>query len=179
MSDARTERSRARLRQAFIALFVERSYDEISIADVAKRAGVGRSTLYEHYRGKDSLLLDTVRYPFQGLAAAIDGTQGRAALLATLMHFWDNRAKAAMLRRESSRRALARVLAGLIEARLAARDGAAPAQRAAAAFAAEVALGTVMAWTAGDLPLTAVQLADALAALMPQACIAPAGGEPV
>ncbi|MGP4096900.1 TetR/AcrR family transcriptional regulator [Nonomuraea sp. KM90] len=48
--DRRTRRTQAALRRALIELVQERSLSKVSVADVAERAGVGRSTFYDHYR---------------------------------------------------------------------------------------------------------------------------------
>lgn len=45
------------LQRALIDLIGERSYDAITIQDIADRADVGRSTFYAHYRAKDDLLM--------------------------------------------------------------------------------------------------------------------------
>lgn len=160
--DARRRRTRKALQQAFIALFFERGFDEIGVADVAARAGVGRSTLYEHYRGKDELLLDTVRHPFDRLAVVVEADPAPADVAAALRHFWDNRANARALRRESSRRALARVYARLVAARLAQQADAGAATARAAALIAEAQLGVLLGWLAGDVDATPEQLAGAL-----------------
>lgn len=160
--DARRRRTRKALQQAFIALFFERGFDEIGVADVAARAGVGRSTLYEHYRGKDELLLDTVRHPFDRLAVVVEADPATADVVAALRHFWDNRANARALRRESSRRALARVYARLVAARLSKRTDAGAATARTAALIAEAQLGVLLGWLAGDIDATPEQLAGAL-----------------
>ena len=38
----------------------ERDLDEISVADIAERAGVNRSSFYQHYSDKDTLLADAI-----------------------------------------------------------------------------------------------------------------------
>src|ERR1044071_6290760 len=50
----RTERS---LREALIALILEKRYDAITVQNIIDRADVGRSTFYAHYRDKEDLLL--------------------------------------------------------------------------------------------------------------------------
>lgn len=160
--DARRRRTRSALQAAFIGLFFERDYDDIAIADVAARAGVGRSTLYEHYRGKDELLLDTVRYPFEGLAAVVDTGAATGDVADALAHFWRNRANARSLRRDSSRRALARVYASVLVERLARRGDGRADTPARAAVIAEAQLGVLMAWLAGDIDATPERLAEVL-----------------
>jgi AcrR family transcriptional regulator len=172
-ADARVRRTRERLRQAFISLFFARDYEAISMADIAAVAGVGRSTIYEHYRDKQDLLRDTVRYPLQGLAAAVDGAAGLAAVQVSLDHFWANRGNRS-IQRESTRRAITRVLAELIEARLTDRDGRADSGadrcRATAVLVAELQLGVIHAWLRGDLALAADALAAQLTAAAQAVC---------
>jgi AcrR family transcriptional regulator len=54
--DRRTQRTRQALHQALIGLILERDYDEITVADIAEAANVGRSTFYAHFVDKDDLL---------------------------------------------------------------------------------------------------------------------------
>ncbi|MCA9678658.1 MAG: TetR/AcrR family transcriptional regulator [Myxococcales bacterium] len=58
--DRRVERSKQALRDALIALMHEHPYERISVADIAERANVGRSTFYVHFADKDDLLVDGI-----------------------------------------------------------------------------------------------------------------------
>ena len=53
-------RTRGLLQDALLALARERSLDEITVADVADRATVNRSTFYQHYPDTDTLLADAL-----------------------------------------------------------------------------------------------------------------------
>lgn len=55
--DRRVRRTRAALRDAFIALVSEKGYEKITVQDILDRADVGRSTFYVHYRDKEALLM--------------------------------------------------------------------------------------------------------------------------
>lgn len=57
-ADPRTLRTRARLREALLAECEERPLDQVSLSAVARRAGVGRATLYLHYDGLRTLAVD-------------------------------------------------------------------------------------------------------------------------
>lgn len=59
-TDPRVLRTRGLLQQALLDLARERSLDEISVADVAERATVSRSTFYQHYPDTDTLLADAL-----------------------------------------------------------------------------------------------------------------------
>ncbi|MGH9562788.1 MAG: TetR/AcrR family transcriptional regulator, partial [Terracidiphilus sp.] len=44
------------LREALLALMVERGYESLRVQDILDRASVGRATFYLHYRSKEDLL---------------------------------------------------------------------------------------------------------------------------
>lgn len=56
--DRRVARTRRALRQALFQLIQEKGYDAISVEEIARRADLGRTTFYLHYRDKEDLLLD-------------------------------------------------------------------------------------------------------------------------
>ena len=60
--DRRTLRTRQALHQALIRLVLERGYDQITVADIADAANVGRSTFYAHFTDKDDLLRHGISY---------------------------------------------------------------------------------------------------------------------
>lgn len=53
--DRRVGKTRAALQEALARLIPERRYEEITVDDICRRANVGRSTFYAHYRGKEDL----------------------------------------------------------------------------------------------------------------------------
>jgi len=54
--DARVERTRRSLQQALFALAQEQPYDEVTVSDIVDRAGVNRSSFYQHFADKETLL---------------------------------------------------------------------------------------------------------------------------
>lgn len=58
--DPRIARTRNRLQESLFDLARERGVDHVSVADVAERAGVNRSTFYQHYANKETLLADAL-----------------------------------------------------------------------------------------------------------------------
>lgn len=58
--DLRVERTRKRLQDALFALARERGFDHVSVSDIAEHAGVNRSTFYQHYSDKDTVLADAL-----------------------------------------------------------------------------------------------------------------------
>ncbi|MEU0134405.1 TetR/AcrR family transcriptional regulator [Streptomyces sp. NPDC006296] len=71
--DPRTARTRARLRTALLAAYEEQPPDQVGVAEVVRRAGVGRATFYLHYDDLHALALDacagTVRDAVEALHA--------------------------------------------------------------------------------------------------------------
>jgi AcrR family transcriptional regulator len=58
--DRRSLRTRNALRDALVALIVERGWDNIGVQELCERANVGRSTFYSHFPNKDALLLGSL-----------------------------------------------------------------------------------------------------------------------
>ncbi|TQO19316.1 TetR family transcriptional regulator [Rhodoglobus vestalii] len=54
--DERVERTRRSLQQALFALTQERPLDEVTVGDIVERAGVNRSSFYQHFADKETLL---------------------------------------------------------------------------------------------------------------------------
>jgi AcrR family transcriptional regulator len=166
--DRRIERTRTALLRAFVALFFERSYAQIRIADIVERANVGRSTFYQHYRNKDEILADSIRVPFTQLSKAVDGPARDPALVSILDHFWQNRSQARSMQSPAARRVMVRILAQLLRERLHARCREAgvpidPAHMSVVAHTlAEALFGTMAAWILGEIACGSAELADIL-----------------
>jgi AcrR family transcriptional regulator len=146
-----SRKTRAALLQAFNGLAVERRYADIRIADVIRRADVGRSTFYEHFRNKDDVLRQSLAGLLGIVAAAVEEGCDTTHLRFVLDHFRENSALARGLINGPSAPQVVAVLAGLIEQRLAAaqqRLDLAPviALDLAAAQLAGGQLGLVQAW---------------------------------
>lgn len=95
--DPRIARTRQSLQQALFELARERSLDEISVADITERAGVNRSTFYQHYSDKDTLLADAIDAIVEQAGAAIPApaeitAQPPAILIEYLRHVEENAA---------------------------------------------------------------------------------------
>ncbi len=63
--DPRIVRTRQLLHQAFLALLREKSFQDITIQDIAERATVIRVTFYAHFQDKFALLEYTIREGFK------------------------------------------------------------------------------------------------------------------
>lgn len=84
-------RTRAAIVDAFVALAFERRYDAIGVCDLIARAGIGKSTFYEHYRSKDDVLLHTMQPVLLALATAASGRAARSYILEMVRHLWESR----------------------------------------------------------------------------------------
>jgi AcrR family transcriptional regulator len=58
--DPRSARTRRMLQAALLDLAREQPLDEITVADIADRAEVNRSSFYQHYNDKETLLADAL-----------------------------------------------------------------------------------------------------------------------
>ena len=165
--DRRVQRTRAALVGAFVHLVLDRRYDQITVADIVERAGVGRSTFYEHYENKDELLKAGLMGPFAVLADMVVGASDPARLRETIEHFWENRRVGNVLFAGPTRQLLTRTLAAAIEQRLAAtRPGRAqesglPASLTSAYLAAGQ-IGLLAEWLSGHTSCPADVVAKAL-----------------
>lgn len=67
--DRRIQRTRRVLRDALMALIMEKDFDAITIQDVADRADVNRATFYLHFKDKQDLLFRSMQEIFDDLVA--------------------------------------------------------------------------------------------------------------
>jgi AcrR family transcriptional regulator len=58
--DPRIAKTKLRLQEALFELVSERGIDDVSVGDIADRAGVNRTTFYLHYSDKETLLADAL-----------------------------------------------------------------------------------------------------------------------
>lgn len=65
--DRRVQRTRGALRDAMMALMLERGWDAIDVQTLCEQANIGRSTFYQHYANKEELL----KASFTGLRTAL------------------------------------------------------------------------------------------------------------
>ncbi|WP_405593063.1 TetR/AcrR family transcriptional regulator [Streptomyces sp. NBC_01190] len=160
--DPRTLRTRARLRAALLAECEERALSQVSLAAVARRAGVGRATLYLHYDGLQALAVDacadivrdgvdalhawtgtpSAAAPPDPLVGFLTAVHRRADLYRTLLPDGGGGPLGTLLHRELRARSLAeRVAAG------------APCPELAAAAIAATFTGLLADWLHGQVPL--------------------------
>ncbi|MDE0573567.1 TetR/AcrR family transcriptional regulator [Demequina sp. B12] len=83
--DARIVRTRRRLQEALFSLARERGIDHVSVSDIAERAEVNRSTFYQHYSDKETLLADALDMVAAEAGAQIDGIDPAAERAPTVL----------------------------------------------------------------------------------------------
>ena len=69
--DPRAARTRDRLGDALIQTLLAKPFDDITVQEILDRAGVSRSTFYEHYRDKHDLLLSDAEEFFAGMSTLL------------------------------------------------------------------------------------------------------------
>jgi AcrR family transcriptional regulator len=152
---------------------LRRPYDTLGVAELSRRAGIGRSTFYEHFRGKHDVLrhaLDPVLAP---LADAAVGRGDAARVRAVIDHVAENRPRTLAMLDGHARVHVEHALTDEILARL----GPAPdavgvdIQSLLAAQLAGSQLALIRAWLAGG---TGACPSPRVAAVLVETTIAPA-----
>ena len=178
--DERRMRTRQALLEALIGAVRHGRYDRLEVSDLIAEAGVGRSTFYDHFRGKDDMIVQTMGHMLDALASVVDETRAaraageahpvqgaQGAVRAVLAHFGENEpfARHMLVSAECAPLVgrITRELAARIEQRLAgrARRPAAPVALIAAQLA-ESQIAFVRAWLALGRPCGEDELARAM-----------------
>jgi AcrR family transcriptional regulator len=75
--------TRARIREVANRLFIERGYDSVTVAEVAREAGVSSVTVFNHFPRKEDLFLDRTSDAIELLQSAVrDRARGDDVLTA-------------------------------------------------------------------------------------------------
>jgi AcrR family transcriptional regulator len=161
------KRSRAAFLEAFNELVLTRRYDDIRVGDIIRLANVGRSTFYEHFRGKDDLLRQSMSHILSVFADAVSDSCEMPKLEWVLEHFRENMTPARGLVNGPSCPQIVGLLASLIEERLGAsltqssKPGMLPLNFLAAQVA-EAQFGLIRTWLNGGALYPAAQVAEAI-----------------
>ncbi|WP_051801288.1 TetR/AcrR family transcriptional regulator [Streptomyces sp. NRRL F-525] len=180
LPDRRVLRSRAALESALRDLITERELRQISVADLTKRAGVNRSTFYEHYADVHDLAVAACTSTYDELVAVApiphgqltpDGAPLPNPLPALFTHVATNAALyRALLCDEGSARMINHLLHRITLAARISRGLDADEESAAedfphdpvSAFLAGAVLGTIMDWLRRDCPGTPEEIGAAI-----------------
>ncbi|MEV0236004.1 TetR/AcrR family transcriptional regulator [Nonomuraea sp. NPDC050786] len=178
LNDPRVRRTQAALRRTLIELVQERDLSRVSVADVAERAGVSRSTFYDHYRDVHELAEAACTAMIDDLIDAIPDPGTQEESTDTLLTFFAHLDEHAGLYRsvlgaQGSARVIDHVrrratVAAYVGARRAATggDGPSPADYAGgvphdvpAAFTAGALIGVATDWLQHGCPCSPAEMA--------------------
>jgi len=76
--------TRARIREVANRLFIERGYDSVTVAEVARQAGVSSVTVFNHFPRKEDLFLDRTEDAVDLLRGAIRDRAADVDVLSSL-----------------------------------------------------------------------------------------------
>lgn len=164
VTDVRASRTRATIVDAFTALALKQRYDAIRVSDLISRAGIGKSTFYEHFRSKDDVLLDAIQPVILALATAASGRAARSYVRAMVAHLWDRRSVVRPLMDPTPTSVVQRSLTDAIKPHVA-RAGFSESQSSILATGIAAAqLAIMRCWLAGQATATVDDMTDSLIA---------------
>ena len=172
--DVRAEKTRTALMRAFNSTVLSRGYDSAMPADIAEAAGVARSTLYEHFAGKEDMLRHSLLPILEPLADSVGSSTVPPGLQFVLEHIRGSRRMARELLRGRARTVANRTLAQLIDTRLPQLPpcGTGVPRTLKAAYLASGILGLIDEWLSGHQACSVAVLARALQASTHAAAVA-------
>lgn len=86
VEDPRIERTRTVVRQAVVAELAEVGYGAFTIQGVARRAGVGKATIYRHWTDKVELIADAFEHAHHEMVPDLSGVPAREQVSRLLAH---------------------------------------------------------------------------------------------
>lgn len=149
--------------EAFRTLAMERRYGAVRVIDIIDRAGVGKSTFYEHFQGKDDVLLTAMRPILLALATAASGRAARSYVRPVIEHLWERRSFARSILDSTAASILQRRLANAV----AMHGGRQIDAEGIPLFAVGIAaaqLAMLRCWLAGRVAVTVDAMTDQLIA---------------
>ena len=162
MQEHNGSRTRARLIAAFNQLVFNKTRGPIRVAQIIEKAGVGRSTFYDHFANAEAVHMAALSRPLSHLAAPAAGTGTVDELEWLLDHFLGNRGRARDVLIGPSRDRIVRLLAEMIDERLDCEGEIAIPRRAATMQIAEAMLGPIRLWIVGEFAAAPRTLAVSL-----------------
>ena len=71
--DLRIRKTRRAIRSGLVKACEAKPYERVSVADICRASMVSRTTFYDHYTGKDALLIEVVSFLIEDIAPALKG----------------------------------------------------------------------------------------------------------
>ena len=179
MRQASQSRARARLIDAFNQLVFDKAPSPIRVGQIVEKAGVGRSTFYDHFPSAEAIHMEALSRPLSYLAAPAAGTGEIDHLEWFLNHFWANRSRAREVLAGGSRDRVVRLLAEMIDERTDKDCNPPISRKLAMTQMAEAMLAPIRLWLLGEAAATpavfARSLFDTAAAMRESLGIRPRG----
>ncbi len=173
--DRRVQRTRTQLRDALIALILERGYDDLTIQDITDKADMRRATFYLHYKDKEELLLKALSESFDELVQQMEsirqndilaGKTNVEAFLVMFRHAEQNARLYRVILNGQSGVAVANRIREYLAALLLSSLKALPSEQLAvppeilAHYMAGAELAMITWWLNHDMPYSAQQMAE-------------------
>ena len=71
--DLRIRKTRRAIRSGLVKACEAKPYEHVSVADICRVSMVSRTTFYDHYTGKDTLLAEVVAFLLEDITPALEG----------------------------------------------------------------------------------------------------------
>lgn len=155
-------RTKSRLIAAFNELVFDNIRGPIRVGQIIEKAGVGRSTFYDHFPNAEAVHMAALSRPLAHLADPAAGTGTVDQLQWLLDHFLGKRGRARDILVGPSRDRIARLLADMIDERLDPDDSPTIPRRLATMQIAEAMLGPIRLWIVGEVASSSTALANSL-----------------
>jgi AcrR family transcriptional regulator len=156
--------TRRRLLNSFNTLVLSGANGKITVSDIVREAGLGRSTFYDHYSSAEDIHQQALAGPMTLLAEAILGPQTEERLSYLLKHFWENRERARRTLSGEEGEQVEQLLISILESRVSTGPGLdQEARKVAAIELAVVPLALIRAWLHGTVHCSAKRMARHIA----------------
>ena len=153
--DRRVKRTKSLVFEAFFQMVQSTRYDELKTKDIIEKAGIGRSTFYEHFLDKDDVLSQSLEHLMSIYAAALIGKENHDNLLSALTHFWERRVFARVILKHPTREVVDSCLRNLISSNMSDTNmGNDKDRHAHASFLSSGFLSLLNEWLTGKLSLS-------------------------
>lgn len=153
-TDARAARTRRAIIDAFIDLALKRRYDAIRVSHLIASANVGKSTFYEHFYGKNDVLVVAMQPVILALSTAASGRAARLYVRNIVRHIWEHRSTGRHLLGPNTAPILQRHLANAITPHVKRAGWPTDASIVLATGIASAQLAMLRGWVAGEVTST-------------------------
>lgn len=84
LRERKRQRTLTAIHESAMALFAERGYHDVTVAEIAAAAGVSRATAFAYYATKEDIVFGQAPAAAEALRAALDGAEGSAEVIAVV-----------------------------------------------------------------------------------------------